>query len=140
MIRLEQVTKPYEATTAVDGLSVEFAAGLVTAFLGPNRTGESTPMRVLLELDHPTWGRALVQGRPYRAHRQPLRLWAVPYSLASTASIAALSAASWVTYSSKVWRFANDLWSVRHSVIAPLRAPAMSRYCFHGVCAFAACA
>jgi len=58
----------------VDRLTVEITPGRVTAFLGPNGAGKSTSMRVLLGLDHPTSGQALVAGRLYRAHRQPLRV------------------------------------------------------------------
>jgi ABC-2 type transport system ATP-binding protein len=74
MITLEHLTKRYGDTTAVDDLSVTVLPGRVTAFLGPNGAGKSTTMRMLLGLDHPTAGRALIDGRPYRAHRHPLRL------------------------------------------------------------------
>ncbi|MEU4741920.1 ATP-binding cassette domain-containing protein, partial [Actinosynnema sp. NPDC023658] len=45
----------------------------VTGFLGPNGAGKSTTMRVLLGLDRPTSGTALVNGRPYAGFAEPLR-------------------------------------------------------------------
>ncbi|MFI0720778.1 ATP-binding cassette domain-containing protein [Streptomyces sp. NPDC021224] len=59
--------------TAVDELSVTIASGRVTALLGPNGAGKSTVMRMVLGLDHPTSGTALIDGRPYGSLRHPLR-------------------------------------------------------------------
>ena len=40
--------------------------GRVTGFLGPNGAGKSTTMRMVLGLDQPTGGEALVQGKRYQ--------------------------------------------------------------------------
>jgi ABC-type multidrug transport system ATPase subunit len=48
--------------------------GKVTGFLGPNGAGKSTSMRMVLGLDRPTAGQALVDGRPYQELRAPLRV------------------------------------------------------------------
>jgi ABC-2 type transport system ATP-binding protein len=45
----------------------------VTGFLGPNGAGKTTTMRVILGLDVPTSGRALVVGRRYDGLIRPLR-------------------------------------------------------------------
>ena len=74
MLTFEDVTKRYGARTAVAGLSVSVAAGRVTGLLGPNGAGKSTCIRLLLGLDRPTSGRALVKGLPYGEQRQPLRV------------------------------------------------------------------
>jgi ABC-2 type transport system ATP-binding protein len=74
MLELRDVTKRYGPTTAVADLSVTVAPGRVTGLLGPNGAGKSTCMRLLLGLDRPTSGRALVDGRSYREHVQPLRV------------------------------------------------------------------
>jgi ABC-2 type transport system ATP-binding protein len=68
------VTKRYGHKIAVADLSVTVAPGRVTGFLGPNGAGKSTCIRLLLGLDRPTSGRALIAGRPYRDHIQPIRL------------------------------------------------------------------
>jgi ABC-2 type transport system ATP-binding protein len=73
MIQVQALTKRYGETTAVDGLSFEVKPGRVTGFLGPNGAGKSTTMRMILELDAPDAGRAMVNGRPYRDLGWPLR-------------------------------------------------------------------
>lgn len=73
MIEVESLTKRYGPTMAVDDLSFTVRPGVVTGFLGPNGAGKSTTMRMILGLDHPTRGTALVNGRPYVACTAPLR-------------------------------------------------------------------
>ncbi|MGW7308576.1 ATP-binding cassette domain-containing protein [Streptomyces sp. NPDC054835] len=73
MISLRGLTKRYGETPAVDDLTLDVHAGRVTGFLGPNGAGKSTTMRMILGLDHPTRGRALIAGRPYADLRRPLR-------------------------------------------------------------------
>jgi ABC-2 type transport system ATP-binding protein len=73
MITLTGLTKRFGAATAVDNLTLDIAPGLVTGFLGPNGAGKSTTMRMILGLDRPTAGTALVAGRPYGTLRHPLR-------------------------------------------------------------------
>ncbi|MBO2462759.1 ABC transporter ATP-binding protein [Actinomadura violacea] len=72
MIEVRELTKRYGRTVAVDGLSFQVRPGTVTGFLGPNGAGKSTTMRVLLGLDAPSSGEALVNGGPYTALRRPL--------------------------------------------------------------------
>ncbi|MET7301085.1 ATP-binding cassette domain-containing protein [Embleya sp. NPDC005575] len=72
MITLERVDKRFGDTVAVDDLSLVVQPGLVTGFLGPNGAGKSTTMRMVMGLDRPTSGRALVNGRPYAQLRRPL--------------------------------------------------------------------
>ncbi|MFD4910114.1 ABC transporter ATP-binding protein [Kitasatospora purpeofusca] len=73
MIKVEGLTKEYGGARVVDGLDFEVAPGVVTGFLGPNGAGKSTTMRLILGLDRPTAGRALVDGRPYAELDRPLR-------------------------------------------------------------------
>ncbi|WP_336206693.1 ATP-binding cassette domain-containing protein [Nonomuraea sp. LPB2021202275-12-8] len=73
MILLDRLTKRFGDRTAVDDLSLELKPGTVTGFLGPNGAGKSTAMRMILGLDRPTAGRALVGGRPYHELEHPLR-------------------------------------------------------------------
>ncbi|MFF0518481.1 ABC transporter ATP-binding protein [Actinomadura nitritigenes] len=72
MIEVRELTKRYGGTVAVDRLSFQVRPGAVTGFLGPNGAGKSTTMRVLLGLDAPSSGAALVNGGPYTALRRPL--------------------------------------------------------------------
>jgi ABC-2 type transport system ATP-binding protein len=73
MIIAEGLTKNYRSTRAVDHLSFDVTPGVVTGFLGPNGSGKSTTMRMIMGLDNPTSGRALVNGRRYAELRWPLR-------------------------------------------------------------------
>ncbi|WP_399933676.1 ABC transporter ATP-binding protein [Streptomyces kanamyceticus] len=73
MITLRGLTKRYGDTLAVDGLTLDIKEGQVTGFLGPNGAGKSTTMRMILGLDNPTDGEALIDGKPYSSLRHPVR-------------------------------------------------------------------
>jgi ABC-2 type transport system ATP-binding protein len=73
MIELDRLTKRFGPVTAVDDLSLTVRPGRVTGFLGPNGAGKTTTMRLVLGLDIPTSGSALVGGRRYRQLIRPLR-------------------------------------------------------------------
>jgi ABC-2 type transport system ATP-binding protein len=73
MIEVRGLTKRYGSTLAVDDLSFDVEQGLVTGFLGPNGAGKSTTMRMMLGLDRPTAGEALVNGRSFASLAEPLR-------------------------------------------------------------------
>jgi ABC-2 type transport system ATP-binding protein len=71
-IEVRGLHKRYGSTVAVDDLSFTVGPGQVTGFVGPNGAGKSTTMRVILGLDAPDRGTALVGGRPYRTLHHPL--------------------------------------------------------------------
>ncbi|MFF9046874.1 ATP-binding cassette domain-containing protein [Streptomyces parvulus] len=73
MITSDRLTKRYGDRAAVSDLSFEIKPGKVTGFLGPNGAGKSTTMRMIVGLDAPTSGRALVGGKRYEELRHPLR-------------------------------------------------------------------
>jgi ABC-2 type transport system ATP-binding protein len=73
MIEAQRLTKRYGKTVAVDDLSFTVAPGRVTGFLGPNGAGKSTTMRMILGLDNPSSGQALIGGKSYQDLHQPLR-------------------------------------------------------------------
>jgi ABC-2 type transport system ATP-binding protein len=64
-IAVSGLRKRFGATLALDGVSFTVQPGQVTGFVGPNDAGKSTTMRVILGLDAPDSGTALVAGRPY---------------------------------------------------------------------------
>jgi ABC-2 type transport system ATP-binding protein len=72
MIQLDHLTKRFGSKTAVDDISVTIQPGKVTGFLGPNGAGKSTTMRVIMGLDRPTRGTALINGKHYADFRSPL--------------------------------------------------------------------
>jgi ABC-2 type transport system ATP-binding protein len=71
LIEVENLTKRFRKTVAVDDLSFKIREGAITGFLGPNGAGKTTTLRVILGLVHPTAGRAMVMGRPYRRLESP---------------------------------------------------------------------
>jgi ABC-2 type transport system ATP-binding protein len=71
-IEVSGLRKRFGPTLALDGMSFTVQPGQVTGFVGPNGAGKSTTMRVILGLDAPDAGRALIGGRPYRSLRHPL--------------------------------------------------------------------
>jgi ABC-2 type transport system ATP-binding protein len=73
MITAHSLTKRYGATTAVDHLTFEVPPGLVTGFLGPNGSGKSTTMRMIMGLDIPDSGSALIGGQRFSELAWPLR-------------------------------------------------------------------
>jgi len=73
MIEARGLTKRYGDKVAVDDLSFTVQPGIVTGFLGPNGAGKSTTMRLLLGLDRPNSGTALINGHPYGTAKTPMR-------------------------------------------------------------------
>ena len=73
MIEVRNLTKRFGAATAVDDLSFTVRPGVVTGFLGPNGAGKSTTMRMMVGLDNPTSGEALINGTRYRDLDDPAR-------------------------------------------------------------------
>lgn len=62
-IAVEALSKRFGPTVAVDGLSLEVPKGTVFGFLGPNGSGKTTTVRMLLGLLEPDAGSATVLGR-----------------------------------------------------------------------------
>jgi ABC-2 type transport system ATP-binding protein len=66
------LTKVYPRVRAVDGLSFTVEPGRVTGFLGPNGSGKTTTLRMLLNLVTPTVGDATIGGQRYADLDDPL--------------------------------------------------------------------
>jgi ABC-type multidrug transport system ATPase subunit len=71
-IEVRSLSKKYGNKSAVNDVSFEVPAGGVTGFLGPNGAGKSTTMRVIVGLDRPSSGEALIDGHRYAELRLPL--------------------------------------------------------------------
>ncbi|HYZ57350.1 MAG TPA: ATP-binding cassette domain-containing protein [Streptosporangiaceae bacterium] len=72
MIEVNGLRKRFGPTLALDGMSFTVQPGQITGFVGPNGAGKSTTMRVILGLDAPDEGTALIGGQPYQSLRHPL--------------------------------------------------------------------
>jgi len=62
MIEVDNVTKRFGSTCALDGVSLETPRGSVLALLGPNGAGKTTLVRILTTLLRPDGGSASVGG------------------------------------------------------------------------------
>jgi len=71
-IEVDGLRKRFGPTVALDGMTFAVQPGQVTGFVGPNGAGKSTTMRIILGLDAPDAGTALVGGRPYASIQRPM--------------------------------------------------------------------
>ncbi len=71
-IEVTGLRKRFGRTLALDGMTFTVHPGQVTGFVGPNGAGKSTTMRLILGLDTPDEGTALIGGRPYASLHRPL--------------------------------------------------------------------
>ena len=62
MIQLDNISREFGDTRAVDNVSFHVRAGEVFGFIGPNGAGKTTSMKILSTLDTPTSGEAWVDG------------------------------------------------------------------------------
>jgi ABC-2 type transport system ATP-binding protein len=62
MIQLDNISRVFGNTRAVDNVSFHVRAGEVFGFIGPNGAGKTTSMKILSTLDTPTSGEAWVDG------------------------------------------------------------------------------
>jgi ABC-2 type transport system ATP-binding protein len=72
-IGFNKLTKRYGSVLAVDGLTFDVQPGKVTGFLGPNGSGKTSTLRMLLGLAIPTSGTATIGGVPYHQLPDPVR-------------------------------------------------------------------
>ena len=72
-LEIDHVTKRFGATTALDGLAFEVAAGEVFGFLGANGAGKTTTMRICLGIIRADAGEIRWGGRP--TGDLPRRTW-----------------------------------------------------------------
>ncbi|MCW0212492.1 MAG: ATP-binding cassette domain-containing protein [Pseudonocardia sp.] len=73
-ITVDGLGKRFGAVEAVRGLGFTVEPGLVTGFLGPNGSGKTTTLRMILGLVAPTSGTALVEGVPFASLDSPGRV------------------------------------------------------------------
>jgi len=71
-IATEGLTKIYGRRLGIEGLDLEVRRGEIFGFIGPNGAGKTTTIRLLLDLLHPTRGRAEVLGLD--SHRQTVEV------------------------------------------------------------------
>ena len=62
-IELERVTKTFGRQTAVDQLDLSVPQGAIYGFIGPNGSGKTTTLRMILRIFQPDSGRVTVLGK-----------------------------------------------------------------------------
>jgi ABC-2 type transport system ATP-binding protein len=72
-IRTDGLTRDFPRVRAVDNLTLEVPAGIVFGFLGPNGSGKTTTIRLLLGLLEPSAGTAEVLGLNVRRQADAIR-------------------------------------------------------------------
>lgn len=70
---LEDVTKRYRDTTAVDGLSLSVPTGSIYGILGPNGAGKTTTLRMIMDIVQPDRGHISMLGSEPSRDRSVLR-------------------------------------------------------------------
>src|SRR5881392_3428827 len=61
-VEIEHVTKTFGTFAAVDDLSLLVPTGTVYGFIGPNGSGKTTTLRMIMRILHPDRGRIRVLG------------------------------------------------------------------------------
>jgi ABC-2 type transport system ATP-binding protein len=72
IIRVNELTKSYGPTLAVDHISFEVEEGEIFGFLGPNGAGKTTTIRMMVGLTQPSSGTALING--YDILKEPVKV------------------------------------------------------------------
>jgi putrescine transport system ATP-binding protein len=84
LLRVEGVVKKFGAFRAVDGVSLDIAAGEFFALLGPSGCGKTTLLRMLAGFETPDEGRILLNGRDIAKvlpHERPVNMMFQNYAL-----------------------------------------------------------
>jgi ABC-2 type transport system ATP-binding protein len=72
VLRAEDLTKFYGRRRGIEGLTLDVQAGEIMGFLGPNGSGKTTTIRLLLDFLRPTRGRVSILGLDPRADKAAL--------------------------------------------------------------------
>jgi ABC-2 type transport system ATP-binding protein len=67
VVELREVTKSFGSVIAVDRLSLRVPQGSVYGFIGPNGSGKTTTLRMIMNIYYPDTGEVRVFGEPPRA-------------------------------------------------------------------------
>lgn len=110
-IEVVALRKRFGSVQALSDMTFSVAPGKVTGFVGPNGAGKSTTIRVILGLDAPDEGHALIGGQPYHHLHHPLR------------HVGALIDPSALQPSRSGWN--HLLWLARSQALSPRRVGAV---------------
>jgi ABC-2 type transport system ATP-binding protein len=69
IIELQQVTKTFGSVVAVDDLDLKVPAGTIYGFIGPNGSGKTTTIRMIMNIIFPDRGNIYIRGRQHENSR-----------------------------------------------------------------------
>jgi len=69
IIELSGVTKTFGSVVAVDDLSLEVPKGSIYGFIGPNGSGKTTSIRMIMKIMYPDKGKLLINGHEHNSQR-----------------------------------------------------------------------
>jgi ABC-2 type transport system ATP-binding protein len=119
-IRTENLNRSFGKLKAVDGLSLEVSAGTVFGFIGPNGSGKTTTIRLLLGLLDPDGGKAEVLGFDTRKQPDQIRMRCGAL-LEYNGLYERLSAADNLDYYGRIWHMSKPEREIRkRQLLAPL--------------------
>jgi len=81
MIRIEELTKQYDATTVVDRVSFTVERNSIAVIVGTSGSGKSTLLRMINRLVEPTSGRVLLEGKDTRSEPPHLLRRRIGYAI-----------------------------------------------------------
>jgi ABC-2 type transport system ATP-binding protein len=73
-VTVHELSKRFGTVDAVSGLTFSVEPGAVTGFLGPNGSGKTTTLRMILGLVTPSAGEALINGHRFAELARPARV------------------------------------------------------------------
>ncbi len=130
-ILTDNLTRDFASVRAVDGLSLEVPPGIVFGFLGPNGSGKTTTIHLLLGLLEPSAGSARVLGFDTRTNPDDIRA-ATGALLEHSGVYEQMSAEDNLEFYARIWRMPAserqprikelltriDVWERRHERVA----------------------
>lgn len=106
-ILTDGLTKDFDNLRAVDGLSIHVEPGTVFGFLGPNGSGKTTTIRLLLGLIQPTAGTSTVMGYDSATEGDEIRA-RTGALLEHPGLYERMTAAENLEFFGRIWRLSSD--------------------------------
>ena len=91
LVKIDRVTKKFDETAAVDGVSLTINKGEIFALLGGSGSGKSTLLRMLAGFERPTEGRIFLDGQDITdmpPYERPINMMFQSYALFPHMSVA----------------------------------------------------
>ena len=81
MIEIDNLTKTYGDTNAVDGVTMTADTGTITVIVGTSGSGKTTLLRMINRLEEPTSGEVRINGEPTHASKPHLLRRRIGYAI-----------------------------------------------------------